>query len=303
MAYNMGMIWDSWLRAGFTDADLKLGRPVSPGRIFVPSSIRLKGQAIHWDREDFRTAEPSKAMLTSFVELWREPGDRGARRILNFAKRWGVLCLDENEDLIPYWPEAGTESIEAWRFYSRKASAILTLATGFRRRDSGSDTEWKALGSVEGKPKAPSRAFEGLGFYRLILGGEVRHWLRSGGLSLSLQHGSAFGWTIELDYNGHLMAAIALQLALTLAHSALYMCGACGLPFQRDLGERQPNRGQRAFCGICGRKAAVRQADHRRRAKMAQARRLHAEGVSEREIQRTLGVRKVATVKGWLKAR
>ena len=65
-------------------------------------------------------------------------------------------------------------------------------------------------------------------------------------------------------------------------------------------GVRLVNAARGVLCDDCGRPEALRQANRRRKQKMAEARRLHAEGVAAGEIAKRLDT-KPATVRGWVK--
>src|ERR1035438_1552638 len=59
---------------------------------------------------------------------------------------------------------------------------------------------------------------------RLLIATEATLWLRLGRVSFVVGHTDS-GWSLEVDYNGCLLATIALQLALILADvDALYRC-------------------------------------------------------------------------------
>jgi len=112
------------------------------------------------------------------------------------------------------------------------------------------------------------------------------------------------GWQLEVDYNGCLLAAVALYLALTVAGArTLFTCSGCGMAYVRA---RAAKTGQANFCPQCGHPEALRQADHRRRQKAAEARRLHAAGWNVRRIVQALNIRNTArsdasaTVRRWI---
>jgi len=96
-----------------------------------------------------------------------------------------------------------------------------------------------------------------------------------------------------------------LQLALTITSAqSLFFCSACGLPYVRE--KKAPKQGQANYCPDCGPGVALRAANNRLRAKITEARRLHAEGIGIREIARQLNVRKtkrstpLETVRRWI---
>src|SRR5260370_42214777 len=88
-------------------------------------------------------------------------------------------------------------------------------------------------------------------------------------------------WVTEIDFGSRLFAVLALQLLLTVADAdGLYNCDGCKLPYARPRQLKRPKPGQSNFCPQCGRQAALRHADLRRKSRMRQARQLYGEGMS-----------------------
>jgi transposase-like protein len=121
-----------------------------------------------------------------------------------------------------------------------------------------------------------------------------------GGLGLFIGFGGdEGGWQLELFFRGRLLAALALQLALTVSGAeSPRQCSGCKRLYIRT--KKNPKIGESNYCDRCGRTEAMRQADKRRREKGQEARRLAMEGKSAKEISRILKVRKIKTVRDWI---
>jgi hypothetical protein len=137
---------------------------------------------------------------------------------------------------------------------------------------------------------------------RRWLSREIMLWLELGRPGFAINERS---WHLEVDYNGYLFAAVALQLALTVAGARnLFICSGCGFPYVRE--KKAPRPSQANYCLECGPKTSLREANRRRSEKVAEARRLHAEGVGASEIATRLNVRttkrstKLQTVRRWI---
>jgi hypothetical protein len=228
-----------------------------------------------------------KSLLNDFAGLWAKPEEK----ILAFAERCGVLC--ENANAVE-----GQEPLWRWRQLSRKVCALLNvgaeLAAGKKRitRD-----EWKVIGLFEeqylNRLEKPADAR-----FQLLL--QLQNWVSTVGFSVRWERTNS-RFELEVDYRGSMLAAVGLQLALTVANSdSLFMCSGCALPYARPADKRRPQAGQANFCDECGISAALRQADARRKEKMVEARRLYADNVSVNEIAERLDT-KPASVRRWVK--
>lgn len=134
---------------------------------------------------------------------------------------------------------------------------------------------------------------------RSIIASELTAWMKRFPIRLGLMW-RAKEWRLETFHDGSILNAITLQLLRAVVGADnLYRCSGCRLPYVRA--RRKPNPGQANYCRRCDKgEKAIQEADRRRRANMAAARRLHASGVSAADIATQLGVRKVATVHRWL---
>jgi predicted RNA-binding Zn-ribbon protein involved in translation (DUF1610 family) len=322
---------EDWDLAGFTDKLQRLGRRIPGGEIIVPPKVELTPdqgslQVSSWPPGEKKIVTPGRETLNSFVRLWGDP----PRAILRFAKKWGVLRLGADGR-----PCAGlvdinrTEPLGEWRYFSKRACAVLNIAAKLKQGRVGLLDDWAALRGTRahtgdfledvrrdgGLPffvcdrEYPfgANGFDQPGFQRKIktelsfLFLELNLWLRLAGVGFILvpQKGKIGDWRLYVDLHGCMLSAVAMQLALALADvEALFVCSGCGCPYGRT--QKPPKLGQANFCPSCGPKEALRQADRRRREKMAESRRLHADGVGLLEIAAKLNT-KPATVRGWVK--
>jgi hypothetical protein len=320
--------------AGYTDANGDLGRPVPSGHILVPGQIWLEGDAIRWKLAGHaKSRQPSRAMLTEFVALHQA----NPEMILRFARDWGVLMLTGGKTPRPCGEAMaeGVEPIEAWQYFSRRAAAVLNIAAALKDGKLGDLTDWGVLAALKSGSEAADKASlkvaidrhkYGLGFLsdiprgterrsaidqgRDLLAQEIGQWLgfwkagRMRGLSdFSLRWSSnAQKWELQIEYQGYLFAALALQLTLVVAEAdSLYTCSACGLPYIRT--KKRPKVGWANYCDACiARGIGARRAVESYRKRKIEARRLAAEGVPLAEIAAKVNS-DPETVKGWLRKR
>jgi len=322
-----------WEFAGFVDKKSGLlGKPVPTGELFVPNSIRLdpaKRSLVWTPGAGGKSIRPNMTNLfDGFVRLGQEP----PAAILDYARRWGLLYLDADGTpcVMPYRPQATagrtlprSEPLDAWEYYSRRASAVLSIADALQKQKRASPSDWQVLGSLD--KKLGEQALRDLrhrggavDLYALTgclysakwdieqerrwLAMEVALWLALGRPGFSLNPRS---WRLEVDYSGCLFAAIALQLALTVTDARnLFTCSGCGVPYVRE--KKAPKSGQANYCEKCGPNASLREANNRVRERIAEARRLRAEGIGLREIAQQLNVRTskrstaLETVQRWI---
>jgi hypothetical protein len=278
--------------AGYSDDKGRLGKTIPPGRILIPGAIWLENDVLNWHlgpNRDFplKSYVPPKRLLNDFVGLWRAPDDR----ILAYAKRFGVLW--ENRGSVE-----GQEPLFRWRLLSWKLSRLLTvgaeLAAGRKRI---TREAWRYIDTFD---ERRLNALENPAEARSELARRAEGWVYDCGFSVRW-NSKQRRFELEIDYRSSMLNAVGLQFALTVSNSdSLYICSGCGLPYPRRSEKRRPKAGQANFCDECGNAAALRQADVRRKEKMAEARRLSAEGVLLNEIAERLKT-KPASVRRWLK--
>jgi hypothetical protein len=326
--------------AGYLDNQGHLGRPVPFAHIVVPEEVWRDGDAIRWRRGTARLQEISRNMLNQFVRL------RDGESVLRFATRWGVLALKteigppDGGSLKIVQPcgqsmDEGSDPIDAWLYYSRRARAVLNIAASLKQNKLGDLDDWSEIAlllstsdpeqnqqSVAGK--CAYHRF-GLGFVvfvpeakleerleqaREIISGEIRLWLdcwkagKTGGISdfvLRWSDGQQ-RWDLQIDYHGFLFAAIGLQLALVVADAeSLYTCSGCGVPYIRARERKRPKSGNGNYCDRCAKTGvAKRRAVETYREKKAEAARMRASGLPVSEISERLKTAPTR-VRGWLK--
>ncbi len=290
------------------------------GRFKVPCCIEIVADNLQWNWTESVPRPPvSQSTLDEFVKLWR----LGPNAVLSFARRWGLLGMEEHFDENPpcYQPcceEAllkGHEPIAAWRFYSRRAHAVLSIASALRQGKLGDLTDWEVIARSWDAPpqKGPSEwATYYMQQHRMprldsskdsfddaasTIGMEVNDWLTSwkagrerGYTDFSLEwFPDVRRWQLSFDDHGFLFAGLAQQLAQCIAgDEGIFTCSGCGFPYVRDL--KRPKVGSANYCPKCRKKGiARRRAVGVYREKKTKAVRLHRTGMPLAEIARQLG--------------
>jgi hypothetical protein len=297
-------------------------------------------------KDGLRRVQPTRRTLNDFVRLWDAPpaailryarawgvlhvDDQGTPGV----KAYTVPRGDPSER-VQLLELRRSEPLDAWRYFSRRACAVFNIAASLKiaagnKRDNprlkskrASPDDWAALDGLE--RRIGSDAFRDLWRRRGILElyarvgcpysaawdvdkerrwleREIMLWLEIGRPAFAVNERS---WRLEVDYNGCLFAAIALQLALHVTGARnLFICSECGFPYVREKERKAPKSGQANYCLNC--KVPLRRANERLREKVAEARRLRAEGNSLREIAKRLNVRTtkrstaLQTVRRWV---
>lgn len=298
------MSQEDWQRAGLTNLNSgKVETRIPPGRVLVPGSIELEADCLVWhmapDGSQWpREVRPSDTLLNAFVRL----ADAPPEGILRFARTHGVLGLDAS-DQVASELAFGREPIERWRSLSARARSVLNVAAAVQQGNRGSIGDWEILIPVWARhPDHKNNTFPPatMPSARSELARAISDWMRIGRVSFGIEwNRPRKQWQTEIDFAG-MFNALALQLMLAVAGMDLFLCDGCHLPYGRSKTKKRPKAGWLNFCEECGRTEAVRQADRRRKQKMAEVQRLHAERVSPREIAAQLDT-KPATVRGWLK--
>jgi hypothetical protein len=220
----------------------------------------------------------------------------------------------------------GSDPMGAWRYYSRRASAVLNVAAALKQDKLGDLRDWQmfavindGIGSSVTPPKQicdmwrvefsiPKDLHQAVEEGRHLVALEVTNWLRYWrierryGLSdfSVIWNSDAGQWQVQVEYNGYLFTAIALQLFMCIAGvEALYTCTGCGFPYTRRIKRPKPGTGN--YCPKC-QPIAQRRAVAAHREKLAKAVRLHTAGVPMSEIAVQLKT-SVARAREWCKGR
>jgi hypothetical protein len=208
-------------------------------------------------------------MLDAFVKI------ESADDVLDFAQRYGVLCLCEHrlpashtDNCLPeivnlsQWVSRSkgqcySEPIEPWLVFAKAARSTLKLAVDLFDGIHGSADDWSAslLAIV---PNASSDLLDFLSDVpkqyppRQLLAGIVYLWLEHGDARI------AVNWdrdepVLELTTSSRAtptFGVLAHQLALAITRSnQIAGCTGCGVLYLRE--GRRPQKGRRNYCNEC----------------------------------------------------
>lgn len=324
--------------AGFTNTGGVIGAAVPTGKLLHPGgTMKIQGNALVWtcDIPKSREITPPDSLLDDFIQLW----DSDDRTILRFAMKWGPLAIDrkgnrpsvrrEVQDRTRAAAKKALEKVRggpnfeplaAWRFFSRRAYSVLRIAAALYNGDRGDIEDWKFLASdAGGDPKS----FYGMPNWRMLgmkdglpdpsnkepysverlryqIAGELNTWIERYEVVLTAMWRKHETPRIEISYRGHLLAAIALQVTLAvMKEHSIYTCSGCGVPYSRG-DRKRPKEGDSNFCEKCGRTEALRQAQKRRRERIAIAKKMSIAGDPVEDIATKLGT-SVETARKWVK--
>jgi hypothetical protein len=161
-------------------------------------------------------------------------------------------------------------SVEAWFRWVACARALLTAAAAIQQDRPPSEDDWERLhaalapGGSTGKEISGSVKDGGLVFAKACLGEYASMWLRMSGIRPRLDW---YGGEQEFYLEGGVIGELGLQILQAVTNSSrLAVCSGCGLPYLRQ--GRRPQEGRRNYCPDCGVRAALRDAQRERRAKM-----------------------------------
>jgi hypothetical protein len=290
---------------------------------------------LNWFRGSSQGREVSRDMIDAFIKL---DSNESIRR---FAQKWGFLGVrpDANSltvEVAEAYAIEGSEPLWVWRYYVARARALLNLVVALKKDKLGDIDDWGKLGwqwncrtveqfkQIRDAPRpyeigslhfpildrAGRAIIQDLDFYRDTIAEEINAWLeRSKSARLCSQSdfvmqwkGKKEGWALEINYDGNLFAAIAMQLALIVADAEmLFSCTGCGNPYIRPRSKRRPKPGWGNYCDACSKSGqSQKRAAASYRKKRATARRLHAEGLSISKIAVELETT-ASRVEGWLR--
>lgn len=257
---------------------------------------------------------PDRALLNEFALLWK----KSPKQILAFAQKRGVLKLGSTGRPCEFHEPEIPEPIELWRYFSRRVHGVLNALASLKLGHPAEPEDWATMSETANHVgdffESEFRRFHFFDSDHLaekqfstsprsvqqegtILAAECNFWLRlcRVGFAVSRDDG---GLKMGIDFGGHLLGAIALQLALAASDiQAILTCSACHRPYARE--RKMPKKGHSNFCTECGREAAVKQAENRRREKVRQAHQLYLEGMPVSEIALKLETT-ISSVERWI---
>jgi hypothetical protein len=251
--------------------------------------------ALEWEEPSGGpVVHPLDDALASFIRIAAVPDHDLPERVLQFARRFGVLRVcghgkplyhDRSackQRLAPSGDGRQWEPVEAWRRYSRQLLAILRATAHLQNQESvpgavwqdiaaGDPAAWRyaavqqsaqfnsAHGNAGSRPDfahVSGAADSGLGLdhQRRVLTDCVNRWLEYGRVRPTAR------WLLGMPTASvhldfdGLAGLLAVQLASAVS-SRIYVCAGCGLPFSVPEERRLPARDKRAWCPLCGRLA------------------------------------------------
>jgi hypothetical protein len=287
---------------------------VFPGREWrVPARVDLEGERLFWSEELGRVVRPERGTHREVLEGFVGLANASAKRVLAYARRWGVLrlCAHDFPATHPprYWPSRPVEAhacpyviidnrdprvpirqgdvhpcrprgmvdgqpwepVAAWRCWSLKARAIVTLAAQLRNGRIGGEQDWRVAWGYEGMPSGkgywtPPRSVDH-GWRQLTE--MVNHWIGAAAARIWVERREK---RAEVTFGGGgLFGALAVQLAFTMGRTkSLAICDECGRGFEPN---RWPRAGERHYCPECRANGVPgRNASRDYRARQAEAR-------------------------------
>jgi len=311
---------------------LQIGRWAASGIVVALGGlVSIRANVLHWETDYDRLLwkSPSDDLYAQFAALWQKKPSA----VLAFTRKWGPLRIDENGNEVK-GINVGAEPLEWWRYLSRRAFAILRISKALERGEIGADEDWDFLTNTH-RERAPRQARFGLPehfrydfmrtddpnalvnllisrtladgsknritYAKATIAGEASAWLEQFDVKLGLDWDQKSAWQIKMRYGGRMLSAVALQLALTIAHGdRLFTCSGCGMPYNRAPQKRSPNSGHANFCPVCARnRKPQREAEKRYRENRRTAIKLAVSGMTAREIADRLN-RTTDVVRHWL---
>jgi hypothetical protein len=291
---------------------------VSPGAVADPAEQRigLPGQ------------RPDDDAILRYAKRWGVLGVDPHMMPPRWIPAYHPPHVDAAGNIIPdraFLIDPRTEPLELWRHFSQRALAVFNIGANLAQDKQGSPTDWKVLNvpweKMRGRdlinPLFHQRGLEqdkrlqtyllfgppysadwDLTTERSWLTRELTFWLEIAKPGFSLNEET---FRLEVDHGGCVLGVIALQLAMHVSGTGhMFLCSSCKKYYQREK-ERTPKPGQANYCRACRSKGiAQREANTRTREKKAEARRMRAAGLSDREVSEKLGV-KIQTIRGWLR--
>lgn len=274
-------------------------------------------------------------LLEEFVNL----GDAPVSDIQHYAKRFGVLGLCHHGfGLGNRWhaqergggcrPEKvgdrGAESIEYWRWWATLFRAMLACATAHHDGRRGQAESWAPMFPMLQMKPGLSLKTTVEPLCQLLPPLEFKEvWVEISQDDLWIRLVDVLNLTVLaqaaleprcVSTKGQFEMRLAPGVAQTALFSVLaaellacitlarpfYTCSSCGRRYSPESLKHKPRTGTGRYCDKCGRPAAERDAQARRRSAIREVLRLQQGGLSVQAIAERLS-KKVETVEGWLR--
>ncbi len=277
-------------RRGSVADDVGVVRWFDPGmRLVVPGHVQLvaggaapdaatrvtgiSGSRLEWSPGIPHRSPEVFSCLSSFVDLAGAPPER----VLDFARRWGVLKLCEHGlprthhpdcDVMHRDKDAPTERhawepIERWDQFARRARVVLSITERLRSGGIGLSEEWADVGSPPLAPGIPGGAdwhwlAEDPAAQRLAIAACVTEWLGLAALTPQIVWADTAPapqvdwWSrgASRDRTSQLFATLAAHLAASvMSPIGLYRCDGCDQAYLPP--HRRPRSDIRRYCPSC----------------------------------------------------
>ena len=183
---------------------------------YLPHDIKINGKNLIYRIDELtirkKSVNPDKEpnLLSDFIRLSEEQNGRGLERIVDYARRYGVLGICKHKvpsshNRPPYMPDFSTdfydliseiheycrpekeeieghqfeaEPLDAWLSFSREAKAIVQLSSELRGESKGDQKDWQVLDRWTGLHRVPSSIANG----KLLLSSVINRWLEMCGV-------------------------------------------------------------------------------------------------------------------------
>jgi predicted RNA-binding Zn-ribbon protein involved in translation (DUF1610 family) len=219
----------------------------------------------------YRKIQSANSLLTEFVTLDEAP----AERILDYARRYGRFGFCEHGDpshrllskgcnvalcAISY-PPGVQEALEWWRTLARHARGLLNAAAQLSK----GKVDDQLLAQLDPQLCFSARHLkEARRYPSAFIAYGMELWLRYFQVRPRMSYKQERKrFEVRISGVPPLPGALAVQLMLTITRSAgVAVCSSCGRAFAPS---RRPNSNRNAYCKACGRRAAWREPQARRR--------------------------------------
>ena len=259
-------------RGGVPDQDTgRLAQPVRTHGLVRPDRVKAdpERRCLWYDSNWLVEGGIPAELLDQFVPL----SDASGKKIVQFAKKYGVLLLQRSMDL-----EVHKETFRAWRQWARRARATLSVAASLNRDALVDQADWDVLRGwwVDEWDRLPAERDKTslLLIQSRWLEDVIGRWFDEAGVRPFYSHQQReIGFTNMSGVDeGKLttLGVIALQLATAASREKfLAICSSCKVPYSA---KRRPAIGRRNYCSQCGHRAACRDAQADKRAGLSKPR-------------------------------